>query len=59
MSEKKISDREYLYLSASLKAREANMLTRDKLERMLSAGSFDDVSTAWTTTCRWRSPKLF
>ena len=35
MSEKKISDREYLYLSATLKAREANMLTRDKLERIL------------------------
>ena len=36
MSEKKISDREYLYLSAMLKAREANMLTRDKLERVLA-----------------------
>lgn len=44
MSEKKISDREYLYLSAMLKAREANMLTRDKLERVLSAGSFDDAA---------------
>ncbi len=38
------SDREYLYLSATLKAREANMLTRDKLERMLSSGSFDDAA---------------
>ena len=44
MSEKKISDREYLYLSAMLKAREANMLTRDKLERVLAAGSFDDAA---------------
>ena len=44
MSEKKTSDREYLYLSAMLKAREANMLTRDKLERILSAGSFDDAA---------------
>lgn len=41
---KKISDREYLYLSAMLKAREANMLTRDKLERMLAAGSFNDAA---------------
>ena len=44
MSEKKISDREYLYLSAMLKAREANMLTRDKLERILAAGSFNDAA---------------
>ena len=44
MSEKKISDREYLYLSAMLKAREANMLTRDKLERMLAAGTFADAA---------------
>ena len=41
---KKTSDREYLYLSAMLKAREANMLTRDKLERMLAAGSFGDAA---------------
>ena len=41
---KKVSDREYLYLSAMLKAREANMLTRDKLERMLAAGSFSDAA---------------
>ena len=40
----KVSDREYLYLSATLKAREANMLTRDKLERMLAAGSFADAA---------------
>ena len=44
MSEKKTSDREYLYLSASLKAREANMLTRDKLERILAAGGFDEAA---------------
>ena len=41
MSEKKTSDREYLYLSAMLKAREANMLTRDKLERILAAAGRD------------------
>ena len=41
---KKTSDREYLYLSAMLKAREANMLTRDKLERMLSAGNLNDAA---------------
>ena len=44
MSEKKITDREYLYLSAMLKAREANMLTREKLERLVSAGSLSDAA---------------
>ena len=44
MSAKKTKDTEYLYLSAMLKAREADMLTRDKLERMLAAGSFNDAA---------------
>ena len=33
-----ITDKDYLYLSAMLKARESNMLTRDRMERMLSGG---------------------
>ena len=41
---KKVKDTEYLYLSAMLKAREADMLTRDKLERMLAAGGFSDAA---------------
>ena len=44
MSKKKFADTDYLYLSAVLKAREANMLTRDKMERMLTAGSFNDAA---------------
>lgn len=48
MSAKKVSDQEYLYLSAMLKAREANMLTRDKLERMLTAGGFNEAAKLLT-----------
>lgn len=44
MSEKKITDREYLFLSAMLKAREPAMLNRDKLERMATAGSMDEAA---------------
>jgi V/A-type H+-transporting ATPase subunit C len=42
MSDKKITDRDYLFVSAMLKAREAAMLDRDKLEQMLSAAGFDE-----------------
>lgn len=41
MANKK-KDTDYLYLSANLRAREAKMLTRDKMERMLDAGSFEE-----------------
>lgn len=44
MAEKKITDREYLYLSAMLKARESRMLDRDKLERMLASGGFAEAA---------------
>lgn len=44
MSAKKTADTEYLYLSAMLKAREANMLTRDKMERMLASGGFSEAA---------------
>ena len=36
MSDRKITDRDYLFLSSMLKARESRMLTRDRLEQMLS-----------------------
>ena len=41
MSNKK---EEYLYISAMLRARETKMLTRDKAERMLDAGSLEEAS---------------
>lgn len=34
----KVTDRDYLFMSSMLKAREANMLTRDRLERVLATG---------------------
>ena len=36
----KVKDTDYLFLSATLRAREANMLSRDKMDRMLSAQTF-------------------
>ncbi len=46
MSEKKSTDRDYLFLSSLLKARESNMLTGERLERMLASGSFSDAARA-------------
>ena len=34
MSDRKITDRDYLFLSSMLKARESRMLTRDRLEQI-------------------------
>ena len=45
MAEKIITDKDYLYLSAMLKARESSMLTLDKMERMLQ-GSFAEAAKA-------------
>lgn len=39
---KKIKDTEYLYLSSMLAARSAQMLTRERMERMLDAPSFEE-----------------
>lgn len=39
---KKIKDTEYLYLSSMLAARSAQMLTREKMERILDAPSFEE-----------------
>ena len=41
MAKKNVSDRDYLFLSSMLKARENRMLRRDRLEQMLSSGSFE------------------
>lgn len=44
----KIKDRDYLALTAMLRAREAKMLDRDRMDRMLSAGSFADAAKLLT-----------
>ena len=44
MSNKPTKKEEYLYISAMLRARENKMLTRDKAERMLDAGSFEEAA---------------
>ena len=44
MSGNKISDQDYLYLSAMLSARESHMLSREAMERMIDAPSFDDAA---------------
>ena len=46
MLDKIVEDKEYLYLSAQISARETNMLSRDKMERMLSAVGFSDAAKA-------------
>ncbi|MGI6029493.1 MAG: V-type ATPase subunit [Candidatus Heteroscillospira sp.] len=44
MSDKKITDQDYLFLSAMVKARESKMLTTETYERMLSAQSYEDAA---------------
>lgn len=44
----KITDRDYLALTAMLRAREAKMLDRDRMDRMLSASSFADAAKLLT-----------
>ena len=44
----KITDRDYLALTAMLRAREAKMLDRDKMDRMLAAGSYADAAKLLT-----------
>lgn len=48
MSGKKVKDTDYLFLSAMLRAREANMLDRERIERMLSAISFAEAARLLT-----------
>lgn len=45
---KKLTDRDFLSLSAMLRAREANMLSRERMERMLSAASFSEAAKLLT-----------
>ena len=40
----KITDKDYLYLSAMISAREPKMLTKDKAERMIDASNFDEAA---------------
>lgn len=44
MSDKRITDRDYLFLSAMVKARESKMLTDELRERMLAARSYEDAA---------------
>lgn len=44
MSERKIADSDYLYLSSLISARQNHMLTRQKLDRMIDASTFDDAA---------------
>ncbi|MBR1659446.1 MAG: V-type ATPase subunit, partial [Oscillospiraceae bacterium] len=43
MAKKKLKETDYIALSAMLRAREARLLGRDQLERMLSEGSFAEA----------------
>ena len=44
----KVKDREYLALTAMLRAREAKMLDRDRMDRMLGAADFGDAAKLLT-----------
>jgi V/A-type H+-transporting ATPase subunit C len=44
LSKTKVTENDYLYLSAALRAREHRMLGRDKIERMLEAESFGEAA---------------
>lgn len=48
MSGKRITDYNYLFLTSALRAKEPKMLTRDKMNRMLDASSFDDAAKMLT-----------
>ena len=45
---KKVKNTEYLMLSSMLRAREAGMLTRERMDRMLSAPSFQEAAKLLT-----------
>lgn len=45
---KKTKDTEYLTMSAMLRAREGSMLSRDRMDRMLSAGSYAEAAKLLT-----------
>lgn len=45
---RRVKDTDYLFLSATLRAREANMLSRDRMDRMLSAQTFAESAKILT-----------
>ena len=44
MSDKTFNDYDYLYLTSALRAKEPKLLTKDRMERMLDAPTFDDAA---------------
>lgn len=48
MSDKKVKDTDYLFISALLRAREAKMLDRERIERMLTARDFAEAARLLT-----------
>ena len=53
---KKTKDLDYLAMSAMLRAREANMLGRDRMDRMLAAGSYAEAAkllAEWSPVWIW------
>lgn len=44
MSDKTFTDYDYLYLTSALRAKEPKMLTKDRMDRMLDAPSFDEAA---------------
>lgn len=44
MSDKKHTDKDYLFLSTMLRARSSVFINKDALERMLASGSFDEAA---------------
>ncbi|MEG1632841.1 MAG: V-type ATPase subunit [Oscillospiraceae bacterium] len=44
----KVNQNDYLYLSAMLRAREANILSRDRMDRMLSAATYAEAAKILT-----------
>lgn len=44
MADKVITDKDYLFLSAMLKARETSILSRERMDRMLSAPTYEEAA---------------
>lgn len=44
MSNNKVTDKDYLFMSAMIRSRETRLLDREKMERMLDACSFDEAA---------------
>lgn len=53
---KKTKDTEYLTISAMLRAREASMLSREKMDRMLAAASYAEAAKLWPSAAMRTSP---